>query len=98
MLTLVVALKLVCEVALMCLAGRGVLSVLAGERRVNNVFYKVLFMATQFWVVGVRPFTPRFIPVRLHPWVAFALLGAAWLWLALTKVTWCLEQGAHVCR
>jgi hypothetical protein len=98
MLTVIVAAKLVCEIALLCLVGRGVLAVLAGPARHGNVVYGLLTAATQPFVSMVRPITPKVVLPRHHPWVAFSLLAVAWLALVLTKIFWCLQVGVSLCR
>ncbi|MEY2683202.1 MAG: hypothetical protein RJA09_346 [Pseudomonadota bacterium] len=97
MLVLILAAKLVCEIALLCLAGRGVLAVLAGTGRDGNLVYGLFRTATQPFVRLVRPLTPRFVPVRQHPGVAFAVLAVVWLALTLTKIFWCLQIGVARC-
>lgn len=97
MLTLIVLAKLVCETALMCLAGRGVLAVLAGAGRDQNFVYGLFRVATQPFVVAVAPVTPRFVPVHQHPLVAFAVLSVAWLALTLGKISWCMQIGVPRC-
>jgi uncharacterized protein YggT (Ycf19 family) len=97
MFVLIVAAKLVCEIALLSLAGRGVLAVLAGAGRDRNWVYGLLRTATQPFVALVRPLTPRFVPVVHHPGVAFALLAVVWLALTLTKIFWCLHAGVASC-
>ena len=98
MLFLILAAKLVCEIAWLCLVGRGVLAVLAGPARHQNLIYGLLTMATRPFVAMVRPITPKLVLPRHHPLVAFALLSAAWLALAVAKVFWCLPIGAALCR
>lgn len=98
MLTVIVAAKLVCETALLCLVGRGVLAVLAGPTRHVNLVYGLLTAATQPFVTMVRPITPKFVLPRHHPWVAFLLLAVAWLALVLTKIFWCFQAGVSLCR
>jgi uncharacterized protein YggT (Ycf19 family) len=97
MLALIVAVKLVCETALLCLAGRGVLALIAGEGRERNWVYGLLSVATQPFVRVVRYITPRFVPVRHHPLVAFLLLMVVWLAVTLSKIFWCLQVGVALC-
>lgn len=98
MLTLILTAKLVCEVALLSLVGRGVLALLAGERRDTNVFYTLFRAATQPWVKGVGWLTPSVVLERHHPWVAFWVLAVAWLSATWAKVAVCLEIGVAHCR
>lgn len=98
MLTLILSLKLICEVALLCFIGRGTLAVLAGQRRDTNPFYAVLRAATQPWVRGAGWLSPSFVLPRHHPWVAFWVLGVAWLVATWAKVAVCLPLGVAHCR
>lgn len=98
MLLLILAAKLVCEVALLCLLGRAALALWVGEGRHHNAIYGLFRLATQPFVAAVRPVTPRFVPEHHYPWVAAALLSVAWLALTLSKIRWCLEIGVHHCR
>jgi hypothetical protein len=97
MLALIVAAKLVCEIALLCLAGRGVLALVAGAGRERNFVYGLLSAATQPFVLAVRHITPRFVPARHHPLVAFLLLAVIWLAVTLSKIFWCLRAGVALC-
>ena len=98
MLTLILLTKLVCEIALLCLVGRGVLALLAGERRHNNFFYGLLRAATQPWVRGVAWVTPSVVLERHHPWVAFWVLSVTWLIATWAKVAMCLNIGVAHCQ
>src|SRR5438552_2238693 len=59
MLLIVSSVKLVAEIALMALAGQFVLGLLAGARRDDNFFYRLLQVLTNPFVRGVRRITPR---------------------------------------
>lgn len=86
MLTVVVVLKAVTEIALLALLGQGLLAVLAGEARQQNVFYGLLNAMT----LPVRRvagwITPKSVTPGMHGFVAFCLLAAAWLALTLGKI------------
>jgi uncharacterized protein YggT (Ycf19 family) len=97
MLALIVAAKLVCEIALLCLVGQGVLAVVAGAGRERNFVYGLLNAATQPFVRAVRHITPRFVPVHHLPWVAFFWLTAAWVTVTLAKILWCVQIGVALC-
>ena len=75
MLTLILAIKLIAEIALMALFGQWVLGLLAGERKSTNLFYQVLEQIGRPFVLLARFITPRFVLERHHPLVAFLLLG-----------------------
>ena len=87
-LLLVVIVKALAELAGMFLLGRGLLWVLAGRRRMDNVFYQVLSIVTDPVIKAARWLTPRFILDAHIPVVAFVLL--LWIWLAI--VFWVLPE------
>lgn len=98
MLTLILVTKLVCEIALLSLLGRGVLALLAGAHRANNPFYGLLRLATQPFVHMVRFITPKAVLPSHHALVAFCVLAVVWLAVTLTKINLCLQLGASSCR
>lgn len=98
MLTALVLVKLVAEIALMALVGRWVLGMLAGPGRERNVFYQVLDMAVRPFVWSARRLAPRVVLDRHVPLVAFCLLALLWLVVTAWRIRICLEIGAHLCR
>lgn len=96
MLTVVVVLKALFEVAGLALLGQGVLHVLAGPGRQQNIFYTVLRTMTMPVMWLARKITPRTIPDAQLGWVAFALVAGLWLAVTLVKVKLVLEQSAGV--
>ena len=98
MLLLVSSVKLVAEIALLALAGRWLLGLLAGSRRDTNVFYKILDVLAQPFVKGARIITPRFVIDRHVPLAAFGLLAVVWLFVTLMKVQLCLQIGVQQCQ
>ena len=84
------ALKLVIEVALLCLLGQGVLYVLAGPRRDDNLFYQLLKMATRPFVAVVRRLTPSKVADQHVPVVVFFLLAVAWMVVTFEKINHCM--------
>jgi hypothetical protein len=98
MLTLISAAKLITEVALLSLIGQWVLGLIAGERRGNNLAYQVLQQVARPFVVLARWVTPKQVPPKHHPWVAFLLLVLAWLGLTASKIAHCVQMGMALCR
>ncbi len=78
---LVSILRAIIEVAGFALLGQGVLAILAGKYREQNLFYRILRTITQPAVRAVRLVTPRVILDAHVPMLTFFLLF--WLWLAL---------------
>jgi hypothetical protein len=74
--------QLIIAIALMGLLAQGVLYVLAGRDRENNLFYKIVKTIPMPFVKLFRLITPRAIEDRLVPFAAFCGLSALFLWLA----------------
>lgn len=87
-LLLVVMAKALAELVGMFLLGRGLLYVLAGEKRDGNLFYQVLSVVTNPVLRATRWITPRFIVDHHVPYVAFLLV--VWTWLGI--VFWLLPE------
>lgn len=92
-LLLVSLFRVLCEVAGLALLGQGVLALLAGERRHDNLFYRVLKTVGMPAVKAVRFFTPRAIVDAHVPMVAFFLMFWLWMALAFAKRHLCALHG-----
>ena len=90
---LVSILRALVEVAGFSLLGQGVLGVLAGKYRDQNLFYRVLRIVTQPVVRAVRFITPRFVIDAHIPMLSFFLLFWLWVVLALVKRHLCGLHG-----
>jgi hypothetical protein len=98
MLTALVLVKLVAEIALMALLGRWVLGLLAGQKRESNLFYQILDMAARPFVWAARRISPRVVLDRHVPLVAFCLLAVTWLLVTFWRIQICIEMGVHLCH
>ncbi len=74
-------LRALVEVAMLFLLGQGLLALLAGRGRENNMMYKLFVVITGPVVKAMRFVTPRQIIDKHIPYMAFAVLF--WLWIAL---------------
>jgi hypothetical protein len=90
---LVSILRTLVEVASFALLGQGVLALLAGKYRDQNLFYRVLRIVTQPVVRAVRFITPRFVLDAHIPMLTFFLLFWLWVVLALVKRHLCGLHG-----
>jgi len=90
---LVSVLRTVVEVAGFALLGQGVLAVLAGKYREQNLFYRVLRTITSPAVRAVRFISPRFILDAHVPMLTFFLLLWLWIMLAFAKQHLCALRG-----
>jgi hypothetical protein len=86
-------LRVMIEVAGYSLLGQGLLAVLAGAKREENVFYRILKIITSPAVRAVRFITPRFVVDAHIPFLTFFLLFWLWILLALVKRYLCVTHG-----
>ncbi len=98
MLTTLVIVKLITEIALMALLGRFVLGLLAGARREQNLFWQLLDMTVRPFLWSARRITPRMVLDRHVPLVAFLLLAFTWVVVTLWRIQICVQIGVHLCR
>lgn len=84
-LFLVGVLRALIEVAGFALLGRGLLALLAGERRHANPFYRILDIISAPAIHAARFMTPRAIADSRVPVVAFVLVFCLWIALAWLK-------------
>ena len=92
-LLLISILRTLVEVAGFALLGQGVLAVLAGKYRHDNIFYKILQTVTQPVIRAVRFITPRVVIDAHVPMLAFFLLFWLWVGLAVAKRYYCAAHG-----
>lgn len=92
-LFIVSVLRALLEVALFALLGQGILYVLAGASREQNIFYKLFQIVTRPVVRGVRLVTPRVIVDRHVPLVSFFLVFWLWFFLAIARRWICQANG-----
>ncbi len=86
MLTVVIILKALAEIAGLALFGQSILYLLAGANREQNVFYRVLrTMTSPVWKL-TRFITPRVVADAHIGAAAFFLVAGLWLGLTLLKV------------
>lgn len=93
MLTVILILKALAEIAGLALLGQGVLYVLAGGNREHNVFYKVLSTITTPVLRATRLITPRVVADAHIGVAAFFLVAGLWIALVLLKAKLMYEAG-----
>ena len=92
MLLAAIILKGLIEVALLFMVGQGLLIVLAGASRHQNLFYRVFTTVTGPIIKATRFITPRFIVDQHIGLVAFFLLVILWVLAVALKVHFFLEE------
>jgi hypothetical protein len=92
------AVKLVCEVALLALAGQGLLHVLAGSARERNIFYQLLRVLTRPFTAAMRRVTPRRVADAQVPIAAFCVLVLVWAVVTFEKIRYCVQNQMQGCQ
>jgi hypothetical protein len=92
------AVKLVCEIALMSLLGRGLLYILAGQQRATNFFYQLLTVLTRPFTSAARWITPRQVADHHVPLVAFLLLSIVWAVVTFERIRHCVSVNMVGCQ
>lgn len=98
MLTASLYIKLIAEIALLALAGQWLLGLLAGAKKEQNIFYKLLQTIGSPFVRVARLLTPRLVLDRHVPLVAFLLLVCLWLAATIYKIQTCVQIGVELCK
>ena len=94
MLQLVVILKALTEVAAVGMLGQGLLYLLAGRAREQNLVYKLFKIITSPVMKATRFIMPKIVLDR-HIWlVAVLLLAMLWVVLTVLKIKFVLEGAA----
>ena len=81
---LIRAAKAMVEVAGFAYLGQAIVAIFAGARRDTNVVYQIFKIVTSPVTRATRFVTPKFMPDRHIPFVAFGLLLWAWMLLLVT--------------
>jgi len=91
--------KLVLEIALLALAGQGVVSFLirlSGKDPKANIFYRTLAVVSSPFTWLVRRITPPFIADRHVPLAAFTLLLVVYAAVLFSIADTCIRHGLTV--
>ncbi len=90
-IVIIVVLKALTEIAGVAFLGQGVLWVIAGAKRQENVVYKLFKTLTSPVTRVTRLITPRIIIDAHIGLVAFFLLAVLWLILTVVKIKMVLD-------
>ena len=94
-LLVITVFKALTELGGLFLLGRGVLYLLAGAKREQNLFYQLLKVLTRPLIGVARWATPKAVVDRHIPLVAFLILFWLWLLLAFAKIQVCATLEHH---
>lgn len=98
MLTVLNVLQLVLYIALLALAGQGLLYLLAGPAREHNLFYQLLRVVGRPFTGTLRRLTPAQVSDRQVGLLTFVMLALAYVVVTIEKVRWCVRIGVEQCR
>jgi len=98
MLTALNVAQLILYIALLALVGQGALYVLAGPKREQNVFYRLLQIVGKPFTLLVRRITPKQVADRHVPVVTFFLLLIVYAVVTFEKIQFCVRSGMELCR
>jgi hypothetical protein len=98
MLNFLNILQLVLYIALLALLGQGVLFVLAGAKRHQNLFYQLLQIVSKPFTLPVRKLTPQKVSDQQVPIVTFFLLLIAYAVVTFEKINLCVAAGMESCQ
>ena len=98
MLTFLNFVQLLLYIPLLALLGQGLLFVLAGPKRDNNVFYRLLQLLSRPFTYLVRKATPAKVSDTQVPIVTFFLLVIAYAVVSFEKIDLCTRIGLEQCR
>jgi hypothetical protein len=98
MLMVLNALQLVLYIALLALLGQGVLHLIAGARRDQNFFYRLLQVIARPFTVPVRWMTPRQVADAHVPLVTFFLLLIFYAVITFEKIDLCIRSQMAGCQ
>ena len=90
--------QLVLYIALLALVGQGMLHVLAGAKRSQNLFYQLLQILSKPFTLLVRKMTPRQVSDSQVPIVTFLLLLVVYAIVTFEKIDLCIASGMEGCR
>lgn len=98
MLNFLNILQLVLYIALLALLGQGVLFMLAGAKRHQNLFYQLLQILSKPFTLPVRKLTPQKVSDQQVPIVTFFLLLIAYAVVTFEKINLCVSAGMETCK
>lgn len=90
--------QLLLYIALLALLGQGALYVLAGPKRADNFFYRLLQIVSKPFTLLVRKITPKQVSDQHVPVVTFFLLLIAYAVVTLERISLCVQSGLETCK
>jgi ABC-type iron transport system FetAB permease component len=91
-------LQLVLYIAMLALAGQGLLYILSGQKRDSNLFYQLFVLLNKPWNALARLISPKAVAPRHHGFVAFFVVAALYMAVTLAKIEHCISIDMVGCR
>ena len=91
-------LQLIFYIALLLLAGQGVLGVISGAKAGNNLFYQLFQLVNKPWVTAARWIAPKQVADHQVPIVAFLVIGVLYVAVTLAKIEHCVTIAMQGCK
>jgi len=90
--------QLIFYIGLLAMLGQGLLFVLAGQKREQNLFYQLFQTINRPGGGMARLVSPKKIAPQHVPWVAFFMLAVLYLAVTLAKIEHCISVSMQGCR
>ena len=98
MLLVINVLQLVLYIAALALLGQGLLFLLAGAKRANNLFYQIFQNLNRPWFKVARWVAPKQIADSQIGFVAVMLVAILYVLVSLWKIDYCISVNMVGCR
>ncbi len=90
--------QLVVYIGLLAMLGQGLLFLLAGERREQNLFYQLFQIVNKPWMTLARWLSPARVAPAHRGYVGFFVLSVLYLAVSLAKIEHCVSVQMVGCR
>ena len=91
-------LQLVFYIAVLLLAGQGLLWLISGAKAGNNLFYQIFQLVNKPWVWAARWIAPKQVADHQMPIVAFFVVGVLYAAVTLAKIEHCVTVAMQGCK
>ena len=91
-------LQLVFYIAILLLAGQGLLWLVSGAKAGNNFFYQMFQLVNKPWVTATRRIATRQVADQQTPMVTFFMVGILYMAVTLAKIEHCVTVAMQGCK
>lgn len=90
--------QLVFYIAVLLLAGQGLLWLISGAKAGNHLFYQIFQLVNKPWVRVARWIAPKQVADHQVPVVAFFVVGIFYVAVTLAKIEHCVSVAMQGCK